>query len=424
MINIVVLLGLMPILSAIAVTPDREGPYHVRILWTQNPSKHAVVSWTTFSATQKATVYFDTQSREGDLAAYTHKSELALTGEITLTDSDMEMEVPRGHYNHAEMKGLNADSRYYFVVESDGKVSEEMYFITAPDSDKEISLFWGGDSRMGAADPRYAGVHPHENRKAMNRLMSELLAENPNIYALAHGADWGVTADWRHLYWWFHDHELTTTEDGRVLPLIASRGNHDRSIGFEENFWLGEDLPTGQYYYTSQLTPEVALVTLNTEVSITGDQRQWLEKELASLRPNNRWLMVQYHVPAYPAVKDFNATTASRVRNFWVPLFEEYQVDLAAEADGHCLKRTLPIKGGKHDPEGVIYIGEGGLGVPQRETDNSRWFVQEPGMATSAHHVFLIDFRMDGLRTRAIGMDKKVLDDHELQPRMVASQVE
>ncbi|HSI74677.1 MAG TPA: hypothetical protein VK957_02230 [Lunatimonas sp.] len=58
---------------------------------------------------------------------------------------------------------------------------------------------------------------------------------------------------------------------------------------------------------------------MNTEVRIVGDQREWLEKELASLRTNKRWLMVQHHVPAYPAVKDFNATTASRVRNFWVP---------------------------------------------------------------------------------------------------------
>ncbi|HSI74678.1 MAG TPA: hypothetical protein VK957_02235 [Lunatimonas sp.] len=96
-------------------------------------------------------------------------------------------------------------------------------------------------------------------------------------------------------------------------------------------------------------------------------------------------------------------------------------MDLAAEADGHCLKRTVPIKGGKHDPDGVIYIGEGGLGVPQRETDNTRWFVQEPGMATSGHHVFVIDFKKDGLRTRAIGMENEVIYDHLLQPKMVAS---
>ena len=41
-------------------------------------------------------------------------------------------------------------------------------------------------------------------------------------------------------------------------------------------------------------------------------------------------------------------------------LFEKYNVDLALESDGHCIKRTVPIRNGKQD-NWVVYVGEGGL---------------------------------------------------------------
>jgi hypothetical protein len=98
-------------------------------------------------------------------------------------------------------------------------------------------------------------------------------------------------------------------------------------------------------------------------------------------------------------------------RRHWVPLFEEFQVDLVCEADHHSLKRTVPIYEDKADPErGVMYIGDGGLGVPQRTPDTTRWYLQEPGMVTSAHNVHLLEFGKDELRGRAIGMEGAVLD--------------
>ena len=51
------------------------------------------------------------------------------------------------------------------------------------------------------------------------------------------------------------------------------------------------------------------------------------------------------------------------------PLFDKYHIDIALESDGHCMKRTAPIRHGKKDPTGIVYVGEGGLGVGQRK----RW---------------------------------------------------
>jgi acid phosphatase type 7 len=82
---------------------------------------------------------------------------------------------------------------------------------------------------------------------------------------------------------------------------------------------------------------------------------------------------------------------------------------------------TLPIRSHAPDLEhGIVYIGDGGLGVPQRTPDPNRWWLQKPGFATSVHHMHLLEFGEETLRVRALGMEGGVLDDFELKPRMVA----
>lgn len=402
------------------LTQEKARAIHGRVLWTEDPAHHAIIAWTATAEGDVHSVYYDTVSRKGDLEAYTFKKEAVKSGKITVRPKDVEEGVPAGHYYHyAELNGLAPATPYYFVMAVDDEVSDEFHFITAPLDDRPISLLSGGDSRLGGEGPHYAGRKPHLDRQNMNRRMSRLLEDNPQIVALAHGGDWCTTGDWRHLYWWLEDHELTVTSQGRVLPLIAARGNHDDSIGFTENFWLGEvtDRLSFGYYFVTRLSSQVALLTLNTEISMAGDQKEWLEEELQELRPENRWLAAQYHRPAFPAVKEYDRHEFARVRQNWVPLFEKYNLDLVMEADGHVLKRTLPIRNEKPDPTGIVYIGEGGLGVPQRSPDTTRWFLQEPGFAAGSHHVWLIDFTEDRIRARAIGMEGQVLDDHTIVSR-------
>ena len=98
-------------------------------------------------------------------------------------------------------------------------------------------------------------------------------------------------------------------------------------------------------------------------------------------------------------------------------LFEKYDLDLALECDGHCIKRTLPIRNGKHDPTGVVYMGEGGLGAPQREPAKNRWYLQPPALIGKGDHVMLMDFSPQRLRIRLFLKDGSVLDDFTLNSR-------
>ena len=157
------------------------------------------------------------------------------------------------------------------------------------------------------------------------------------------------------------DYELTTTDAGRVLPIIPGRGDHEYKGGLFDKVF---DSPggAGRNYYATSLGPQVLLVTLNSRYASLKPQsgrvqaaflKQTLEQNAAV-----RWQVAKYHMPIYPAAK--HAIPASK--KAWAPLFEQYNLDLACEADGHCIKRTLALRGDKEDPTGVTYIGEGGGG--------------------------------------------------------------
>jgi hypothetical protein len=391
--------------------PDDRHTFHHRVLWIEDPATQAVLSWTTREAGANHVVYYDTAPRGGDVSAYAFKAESFKDGQFTMVEKDAQWVKP-AFFHHAHLSNLQPDTEYYVVYSSDAQPSREFHFRTAPAVDKEIALLAGGDSRIGGDEP-----YDHTDRQKMNMRLRALFEENPDVIAFVHGGDYCQYAEWRYLEPWLNDHELTTTTAGRLLPIIPARGNHDRGVGFVEMFsW--PDLQN-DYYYVTNLTPEVALVTLNTEISLAGDQRDWLAATLEKERPENRWLLASYHRPAYSSVR--GVQDGAMRRNNWVPLFEQFNVDLVYESHDHALKRTLPIRSHAPDLEnGITYIGDGGLGVPQRTPDPARWWLQAPGFTKPAHHAHILKFTADKLHVQAIGMEADVLDDFALQPRAVA----
>ncbi len=356
-------------------------PAQWRVIWGADPAHEATISWTTAEEGKQHQVLIGL----GGPGAPDKRVQAQRNGAYSLDGGETDT-VAAAWYHHVRLADLRPATRYRFTIDSDGKRSRAFYFRTAPDDDQPFKLIYGGDSRTG-----------HEARQQMNRLMSELIAEEPSILAFTHGGDYiqdgGRWSDWGP---WLSHQELSTGRDGRVLPIVPVRGNHDGGPLYDEIFddHGGKDLN----YSTTQLSSKVAIVSLNSNISTTGDQALWLEEELDRLRPLNRWLLTQYHRPLYPAVK-----SPGPAKSTWVPLFEGFDVDLVLESDGHVMKRTMPIRNDEHDPSGVTYIGEGGLGVPQRQPDTERWYLKAPGMAARGHHVTVLSFEPDSLRMLTVG---------------------
>lgn len=379
--------------KVLAPRPQGLAPVHVRVIWTVSPESQATVSWTTGQAGARHVVHYDVQPRGGRPEAYASKIDGQKNGRFSGKDPEM-------YYHHAVLGGLRPSTTYYFVVASDGAASREFHFVTAPAEDVPFRLIFGGDSRSDA-----------QSRRKMNAVMAAAMAKDPGILALCHGGDY-ISRGTRLLDWneWLHDHEQAVTPEGRILPVIPARGNHERT-GAQYDEVFNTPGAAGKNYFATKIGPELLLVALNTNVSTAGEQAAFLERTLRE-SAKTRWQLALYHRPAYPAVK-----SPSSGKEAWVPVFEKFNLDLACEADGHNIKRTVPIRDDKHDPTGVTYIGEGGLGVGQRTPDDDLWYLEAPGKAGKGHHYFLLDVRRDGLRVRVILMDGQVFDDHTLAPR-------
>src|SRR5690606_37521319 len=105
--------------------------------------------------------------------------------------------------------------------------------------------------------------------------------------------DSGSNTQWHE---WFEDWELTIADDGRVTPLIAARGNHERTNDDLRNLF---DTPANVYYAVSIGGSLLRIYTLNSESSMGGNQADWLESDLAS-STNYRWRIAPYHRPMRP----------------------------------------------------------------------------------------------------------------------------
>lgn len=366
-------------------------PAQWRVIWTGDASTEATVSWSTAESGKSHKVYYGESSRLGKVQTCQR------SGEYTLNKKETG-KIESAFYHHAVLKNLKPSTRYYFVMESDGVKSKPLYFVTAPVKGTDFSIIHGGDSRSG-----------HLSRCKVNIMIAELVKKDPKILAFAHGGDYIVSGQvWQQWRLWLSHNELITGADGRVLPIIPTRGNHDGGPLYKEVFNVDEKQPD---WHTTTIGSDVAILTLDTNKPSGGPQSEWLESELKRLRPDSKWLLTQYHRPLFPAVK----TPASQAKQF-CPLFDKYEVDLALEADGHCIKRTVPIKDGKADPTGTVYVGEGGLGVSQRKPNEELWYLKG-GAAGSDHHVMRLDFSESSLRIRTILLNGEIYDDHSLKIR-------
>ena len=228
------------------------------------------------------------------------------------------------------------------------------------------------------------------------------------------------------------------TRNGRLIPVIAAIGNHEvfssrdtteatTRMMRETGVRLG-DAP----YYTAlhaharerqysviDVGDYLSLVLLNTghTAPVQGAQAAWLEDALRQ-RTTVPYVFPIYHVPGYPSVRAFEGSTSVLVREHWVPLFERYGVRVAFENHDHAYKRTVPIKGGRRDSTGVVYIGDGAWGaVPRpigREHPEPAWYLET---AKSTNHAIFVTLNARAARFETVDTAGVRFDTHRARAR-------
>ncbi|WP_158631167.1 InlB B-repeat-containing protein [Flammeovirga kamogawensis] len=338
-----------------------------RLTLRDDPATTITIAWNQISGSDPI-VYFDTNDHGTDYSAYTMNKTV-----------DRSIEYKGMSNQFARLTGLQPNTAYYFVIKDSEGTSERYWFKTAPSSSSErLSFIAGGDSRNNR-EPRQNG----------NRIVARL-----RPHAVFFGGDMtsaGTDEQWQD---WFDDWQLTIGNDGRIVPIVAARGNHESSNSMVYDLF---DTPSTDIYYGLTFGTDLLRVyTLNTEMSITGDQTTWLANDLAA-NSNVTWKSAQYHKPMRPHVS--GKTEGNTHYSSWANIFYQNNVKLVVECDAHTVKTTWPVKPTtesgneegfvRDDVSGTVYTGEGCWGAPLRSNNDNKSWTRDSGMFNQVKWIFV-----------------------------------
>ena len=351
-----------------------------RVMWRDNPATTMVIGWNQASGSAPS-VYYDTQDHGSNTSAY------------RLSARPAHQTSAKGMQNYfARLTGLTPNTVYYFVIRDSESTSRTLSFKTAPaDPNTPMSIIAGGDSRNN-----------RKGRLNANILVSKL---RPDFVLFGGDMTGGDTAaEWRD---WMLDWQRTIASDGRMTPIVATRGNHEKSNRTIIDLF---DVPSDNVYYALTFGGDLLRVyTLNSLIAPGGDQQQWLARDLKA-NQHVQFRMAQYHFPMRPHTARKKENNAQMVS--WATLFHKYELQLAVESDAHVVKTTYPIRpsndAGSHegfirdDESGTVYVGEGCWGAPLRRNDDDKPWTRHSG---SFNQFKWIKASSDGLMVYTIKTD-------------------
>lgn len=361
--------------------PSDRPPGWVRAITKSDPSNSMTIGWHKYSGKQNDDrIYLDTVDHGDDIGAYA--IELAPTHYTKMRGINSAF---------VELDNLEPKTKYYFIIVNSYGVTKRYYFETlSDDPNDKFSIISGGDSRNNRTVRRNANL-------LVNKLNPHLVMFGGDMTDRGTGNQW---ADW------LSDWELTHRADGRVIPIIAARGNHEANNTVLANLFL---LPADNYYAVSVGGDLLRIFTLNSEMSTGGDQLVWLKNELKAAS-SHRFKFAQYHKPMRPHVAR-KSEGSSEYQN-WAHVFYDHQVDIVMESDSHSVKSTWPLRPSteeghdegfvRDDTHGTVYVGEGCWGAPLRDADDTKSWTRASG---SFNQFKLIYIDHDGVELRTIKVD-------------------
>ncbi len=182
-------------------------------------------------------------------------------------------------------------------------------------------------------------------------------------------------------------------------PLYPAWGNHDVRPRYYE--LIKRALRAPDFYAFRRRG--CLFVCLNSVLPIGEDSEQlrWFEQELQASQ--DRWKFVAVHNPPYASRQSIGAPDLSAL----LRLFDAYEVDMVFSGDAHFYERTVPIRGGKQDNRGTVYITTGGGGGELYP------LMDQPLRAAgeSVHHAVFVEIVDDRLELEAVKAESSMTFD-------------
>lgn len=403
MIKIRKLLLLAVVASLIAIVPLAVAePSHVYLTYSGAPETTIDVNVILPERASDVVVYYDTEPRDGNKDKYAHQVKAPHVQTLMELSDERAMHV-------GVLSGLEPGKTYYFVAgQEEFGYTKERKFRTLPGGTNPVRFVNGGDmgvdglvipllTHAGKADPDFGLIGG--DIAYVNGLLGEF-------------AKWDKWLD----NW---DKHMVTT-DGRMIPIVTAIGNHETNDYRGDDYAITAPWYTSLFgrqgeniYYTRKVGDNLVLFLLDSGhvVPHGGAQAEWLKRELEA-HQNVQYKFAAYHVPLYPAHRDFEGAGSKLGREHWGPLFDQYGLTVGLEHHDHVFKRTKPIVGGQVNDNGTVYIGDGCFGRPARTVEPAlRWY-NEKQLAMA--HFWIVDVSASGLKFEAINHKGESIDSFEL----------
>ena len=338
-----------------------------RLAWNDDPSSTITIIWDQLSGNDPK-IYYGKEDFGRDYTEYP----------LTQKPTRKLLNYYGMNTYYAEIKELESDQNFYFVVKDEFGVSERFYFRTAPDTPKAFTFIAGGDTKS------------FEESYLAGQASTKMVSKLGPLFVMFNGdfnSGNGTYPDRWHQ--WLRDWDtLTTTPQGRKIPIVPVHGNHESGNKtilnkiFNAPFQFEDS--TNIFYSLSFGGGFVHVIALNSQIDVGGKQREWLDSNLKNSE-DYLFKIAGYHKP-------FQSHTAKKGEyvyqySQWAQLFYDYGLSLSLDADAHLHKITYPIRPSndegsyqgfiRDDSNGTVFVGEGSWGAHPRDNNNDKpWTLQ------------------------------------------------
>ena len=257
-----------------------------------------------------------------------------------------------GTMHELRLEALQPGTKYFYQVTCEAAgaatvASKLLTFTTACDSSQAFSFTVIGDTQ--------------KNPKVTGKLAGLMWERRPHF--VLHMGD--VVDNGPDRKEWTDELFKPCAELFGRVPLYPCLGNHEKN---HAHYYQYFSLPAPENYYQFSYGNADFFSMDSNQIILPGTkQYEWLDKALSA--STAKWKICYHHHPCYTSDADDygdtfkgGSTLGELKVKALIPLYEKHKVDLAMNGHVHFYERTHPIKAGKVDRSGVVYLTSGGGG--------------------------------------------------------------
>jgi acid phosphatase type 7 len=386
--------------ALVAARGNAAGATVLRYPYLQNLRRNRVtIRWTTAEPGFASVSYMREGGTPRTMSAVTEEFTSQITGSL------------QTYYRHqAVLTGLQAGTDYkYRVLMDDEPVlgDDELAFRTTGVNEFQFLAF--GDSGTGSAE--------------QVRLGQKMSRENPR-FVLHTGDLCYPDSTFENLERKYFDHYRGMMKQ---TPFFPCPGNHDYYNTEAVPYITVHDVPVeeiresdhGRYFSFDWNNAHFVSLDTNTPLvraaNRTGDMLNWFRSDLETTK--KFWTVVYFHHPPYAFGPNEKDSLSKAARDLIVPIIDAFGVPLVLNGHEHSYQRSHPIRRGRIDDNGTVYVTTGGGGASLYPVHANPLL----GAGASIHHYLRASVDGYSMTLESVSINGNEIDRVTLTPKPILS---